>query len=566
MNLNDLRNNILGYGHYFEGPFGKRLITYADYTASGKAVSFLETYFLELNKTYANTHTEDDFTGRYTTHIYHDAKNKIRYHVGADENYCVFPTGTGATGAIEKLTKILGIYQTPEYRCHRAHFLNTLTAEEKQVLKSIDEKWHQERPLVFISAFEHHSNEIQWREGYAEVIKIGLTADGLFDLDELIEKVSLPEYRNRKKIGSFSAASNITGIKLPIYDIARVMHQVNGIVFFDFAACGPYVKIDMIKDEQAYFDGIYLSMHKFLGGPGSSGLLILNKAIYNKKISPCSTGGGTVQYVTHNDHRYLLNYEDREAAGTPGIFQVIRAAMAFELKNAIGIETIEKIEQQYITQAINRLSQEDSLQILGNTDPHNRLAILSFNITYKNGYLHHGFISTLLNDLFGIQSRAGCACAGPYGICLLNIDNNRVERFKEALHAGVNALKPGWTRVNFHYTLDQETFDYIIEAIIFVARFGHFFLKEYLMNPSKGTWTHKDTINVPHTLQSIESLIQSKKTEPVKIDNIKSIYQNYLTTAQTKLNIRIQETCSLTLYDNHNFSDLAWFYHEKQTT
>lgn len=565
MNLDFLRYDTIGYGTYMDGPYGKRLVTYADYTASGKPIGFLENYYLKLGETYANTHTEVDYTGRITTKLYQEAKDKIRQHVGANKNYCVLPIGTGATAAIEKLTKILGIYKTPEYWRQRKDFFAhySFDLQSKNAITKYEAAFQAMRPVVFISSYEHHSNEIQWREGHAEVIKIGLNDEGLFDLEALKRKISDPKYKNRMKIGSFSAASNVTGVKSPVYEIAQIMHENGGYVFFDFAASAPYVEINMTKDSLIYFDGIYLSMHKFIGGTSASGILVLNKAVYKNGNAPCSTGGGTVKYVTNQDHRYLNNIEERETAGTPGIMQVIRAAMAFDLKETIGVPNIEKMEQSFITEALSRLTKNKNIEILGNLSPINRVGILSFNVRHKEGYLHHKFVSALLNDLFGIQCRAGCACAGPYGICLLNIDDQQVEGFKEALDADVNILKPGWVRVNFHYTLDQETFDYILSAINFVANYGHLFLAEYNLQCVKGSWQHRD-FSLPENeeLSLLDALLLQRKKLKLKRKNFKKQYQKYLDFAHKKSEALSQNHEKAVLFGTDYNPVLAWFYHQ----
>lgn len=564
MNFDYLRYETIGYGSFMKGPFGKRLITYADYTASGKNLKFLENYYLKLGEVYANTHTEDDYTGKSTTELYWDAIDKIKKCIGANENYSVFPSGTGATGAIDKLTKILGIYKTPEYWRRRKEYLenNGFNAGEKAIIRNFEENFNAKRPVVFISAYEHHSNEIQWKEGYAEVVKISLNKEGLFDIDSLRKHVSNPKYRDRMKIGSFSAASNVTGIKSPVYEIAKIMHENGGYAFFDYASCAPYVEINMTKDHNCYFDGIYLSMHKFLGGPGATGILVLNNTLYNGNNVPCSVGGGTVKYVTDDDHEYLSQCDERENAGTPGIMQVIRAAMAFELKDTIGVQNIENTESEYIRKAFEALNKVDNIEILGNNDPNQRIAIMSFNIRYKDGYLHHGFVSKLLNDLFGIQSRAGCSCAGPYGIRLLNIDNERVEKFKEVIRAEINAMKPGWTRVNFHYTLDRAAFHYIISAIKFIAEYGHEFLEEYQISCVEGTWIHKNMEAVePTKLNLLDALLLKRTILKAKRKNYTRLYRKYLKCAYKKRNSIKSNVKNHSLFGKKSLPDIAWFYY-----
>lgn len=563
MDLSYLRNEIIGHGSFMNGPYGKRLITYADYTASGKHLRFLENYYLKLRETYGNTHTEDSYTGRHTTRLYNDAKKIIISCVKANNNYSIFPSGTGATGAIDKLTKILGIYKTPEYFRLREEYLKKLDKNSKEVhvINNFEENFNEKRPVVFISSYEHHSNELQWREGFSEVVKIDINKDGLFDIESLEKHLCNPKYRNRLKIGSFSATSNVTGIKTPVYEVAKIMHKYGGYVFFDFATSGPYLEINMTKDKESYFDGIYLSMHKFLGGPESCGILVLNKALYNGDNIPCSTGGGTVQYVTDDDHEYLADYDERENAGTPGIMQLIRAAMALELKDIIGINNIQKIETYYISKAFEELSKVKNLEILGNQNSDNRIGIISFNIKYKEGYLHHGFVTTLLNDLFGIQSRAGCSCAGPYGIKLLGIDNKKVEKFKEVIRAEIGSMKPGWTRINFHYTLDEDTFNYIIKAIKFIANYGHEFLEQYKVGCIDARWTNKNSSLESSRLNILDALLLKRGSLKTKNRKYKKLYRLYFNEAHKIRDSLNYDENNHVLYGKSYLPDIAWFYY-----
>lgn len=568
MNIDFLRYETIGYGSFIEGPYGERLLTYADYTASGKCLRFLENYFLQLSETYGNTHTEDDYTGKHTTSLYNDAVRKIKKAVGANENFSVIPIGTGATGAIEKLSKILGIYKSPEYCRKRVEYLNQpqFSNHEKAIIGQFDTRFQSTRPVVFISSYEHHSNELLWREGHAEVVKIGLDHKGLFDLHSLRKQVSNPIYKNRLKLGSFSAASNVTGIKTPVYEVARIMHQHGGYVFFDFAASGPYVDINLTKDSELYIDGIYLSMHKFLGGPGSTGLLILNNKLYNRSNPPSTAGGGTVKFVTENYQEYWQEIDRRETAGTPGIVQLMRAAMALEVKKQIGIPTIEAIELQYITKAMAELKKIENIEVLGNHDPSKRLPILSFNIRYKQGYLHYGFVSTLLNDLFGIQSRAGCACAGPYGILLMRINDKKLEKIKSAVHNGILAIKPGWVRINFHYTLDQATFNYIIEALAFIAQHGHAFLEDYTLNPSTGTWHHHKSSFKPATLQISEAMKMKRANLKSDKKQFDRYYNKYLKEANKLRSSLTVNPNSHKLFGKDTMPEIAWFYYTNCTS
>jgi selenocysteine lyase/cysteine desulfurase len=483
--LADLRKETLGYTYSFNTPFGKRYMTYADYIASGRNLRFFERFLLHIQESYANTHTEDDITGKSTTKLLHEAEARIKAAVNGDESTCIISTGTGATGAIHKLQEILGISMPPHTRDRINSSLGDKANQFWQDLKK-------QQPVVFVSAYEHHSNEVTWRESLCEVVEIGLTDEGLFDLDELKTKLDLPEYKNRLKIGSFSAASNVTGIKSPVYDMARIMHAAGGIVCFDYAASAPYVEINMNKDKHSYYDALFISPHKFLGGPGANGILLFRKELYRSDLAPTCGGGGTVDYVSPTGHDFVNNIEEREKAGTPGTLQLIKAALAFDLKKEIGIDQLEKQEHQFISRAMKQLGAHKNIEILGNQDPEKRISIMSFNIRQGEKYLHPKFVTRLLNDLFGIQSRAGCSCAGPYGHHLLNIDNNLSSAYRQQILQGCNSLKPGWVRVGFHYSLSEDDFNFICDAIQFVADYGYRFLKLYSIELATGTWTHLD--------------------------------------------------------------------------
>lgn len=474
LKISNIRSEIIGNETFFKTPYGDRLITYADYTASGKTLKFIEKYLVTLESMYANSHTDDSVTGKHMTSMVHIAEKKIKNLLNAQNHY-VFTVGTGATGAIHKLNSILGFYFSPNLKKYM----------ELDVTKI------QQRPVVFISSYEHHSNELMWRESIAEVVVIGLDKNGEFNLEELRLKMESPMYEDRLKIGSFSAASNVTGLITPTYKIAKMMHKNGGYVFFDFAASGPYVEINMNRDTEAYFDGIYLSTHKFLGGPSGCGILVMNRDLYNLVDAPTVAGGGTVDYVSLEAYDFSKDVLERERAGTPGILQIFRAALALELKSELRIEKIEKIEQDYIGYAMKRLSKNKNIEILGNADPSKRIAIMSFNIKYKEGYLHHKFVAKLLNDLFGIQSRAGCACAGPYGHTLLGIDSKVSSEYREIIQEGLNSLKPGWVRLNFHYTFTATEVAFICDALEFIAERGYAFLNEYQMEKLTGLWTHR---------------------------------------------------------------------------
>jgi len=484
--LDYIRSQIIGKDLLFKTPFGYRNMFYADYTASGRSLKFIEDKILNIQKSYANTHTEDDYSGKYMTLLLKGAEDHIKKMVNAGKNGKIFTVGSGSTGALKKLQEIIGVYIPPvtKERISRLH-----TDRDQKIvspLRSIEAN----RPVVFIGPYEHHTNELMWREAFADVVVVSLDDSGMIDLKDLENKLSSPKYQGRTKFASFSAGSNITGIRTKVYDIACICHRYNVFIFFDFAAVAPYVKIDMNRDPDSYFDAIFFSPHKFLGGPGSSGILIIHDKLYRKDLPPTTAGGGTVIYVGFRYHDFADDIEAREKAGTPPILQTIKAAFAMELKEKIGIQLIKEKERTNFSYFLKGLKKISNIQIIGTYDENVQTPIFSFNIGHKNRILHPKFATKLLNDLFGIQSRAGCSCAGPYGHVLLGIDENTSSQYRDSIVGGYNGIKPGWVRINIHYTFTREDIDFLLNAISFIAQKGHLFLQKYSFNIMTAEWKY----------------------------------------------------------------------------
>jgi selenocysteine lyase/cysteine desulfurase len=490
-----LRHQVVGIDSFFDTPFGRRMMVYCDYTASGRCLVFVERYLQQLQRIYANTHTEDDLTGRSMSRLLHEAERTIKRAVNAGPQGRIVACGTGATGAIDKLQQILGVALPPATRAALDVELREFLGAER---KAEFERFQRERqPVVFVGPFEHHSNEVTWRQGLATVVEVQLSRDGCVDLEHLERLLRDPAYQDRLRIGSFSAASNVTGMRSPVHEIARLLHRHGAFACFDFAASGPYVEIDMNPPAGAEggdpsLDAVYLSPHKFLGGPGSSGVLVFNERLYHPELPPSVGGGGTVDYVSPVDQDFIRDIEEREKAGTPGVLQTLKAALALELKRRISHERIEAREHELLVGAMSRWGANEQIEILGNPDPARRIGIVSFNLRDPRGrYLHPKFVTVLLNDLFGIQSRAGCSCAGPYGHRLLGIDHETSERYRDWIRRGYQGIKPGWCRVGFHYSMDDAEARYVVDAVEFVAEHGHRFLSLYDFDVGSGMWTHR---------------------------------------------------------------------------
>ncbi|KAK2977039.1 hypothetical protein RJ640_007497 [Escallonia rubra] len=506
--LSWIRSEIIGSDAEIETPFGSRRLTYADHTASGRCLHYIENYLIN--------------------HV-------LPFY--------------GTTAAIKRLQEVMGI-AIPSIL--RQRVLKCLTNEERWV--------------VFVGPFEHHSNILSWRQSLAEVVEIGLDDNGLLDMVALRHQLEYYQYSNRPLLGSFAACSNVTGIYSDTRALTRLLHHYGGFACFDFATSGPYVEIDMRSGAIDGYDAVFLSPHKFLGGPGSPGILLMNKALYRLKSSPPSTcGGGTINFVNGFDEKasdtlYVEDIEEREDAGTPQILNKIRAALAFWMKDYISYKFIETKEHNYIIKAVERLIPNPNILVLGNTTTE-RQAILSFLVyttthstsnsdgretgavyqwretggNKRHKPLHGPFVAKLLNDLFGIQARGGCACAGPYGHSLLNVDETRSLAYRSAIKMGYNGVKPGWTRVSFSYYMSNEEFEFILSALEFTAIYGHRFLTLYHMNWKTGAWTlRREAFKELKMLATTRELNRSEEqsTSETKDAQMISTYTSYLETAK----------------------------------
>jgi len=532
-----LRSQIVGADATVTTPFGDRLMVYADYTASGRCLGLVERYIQNLQRIYANTHTEDDISGRSMTHLLEQAEDAIKRSVNAGPEGCIICVGSGATGAIDKLQQIIGVALPPATRQKLTAMLTDLLGEETDLRFADYLSRHQ--PVVFVGPYEHHSNEISWREGLATVVEVNLGADGGIDLEHLEHLLQDPAYQGRMRIGSFSAASNVTGMRTPVHEIAVLLHRHGALACFDYAACAPYVEIDMNPPPDKYngdasLDAVFISPHKFLGGPGSSGVLVFNRRIYHSELPPSVSAGGTVDYVGPDSQDFITDIEEREKAGTPGVLQTLKAALAFQIKDHIGVPAIEERERELLRRTFDRWQDNPQIEILGHPDPDRRISIVSFNLRDRGGkYLHPKFVTTLLNDLFGIQSRAGCSCAGPYGHRLLGINHDTSEQYRKWIRKGYCGIKPGWCRVSLHYVMDDIELDYILDTVEFIAECGHRFLALYHFDLHSGTWLHKTDTTCLEAFSLDAALdCQGYQSRTLSPDERQRLYATYLAEAR----------------------------------
>ncbi|MFN3341417.1 MAG: aminotransferase class V-fold PLP-dependent enzyme [Flavobacteriales bacterium] len=464
------RENIIGQHQWFTGPEGDKRILYADWTASGRMYAPIEDLLKnEIAPFVGNTHTETSVCGTTMTKAYHEALHIIKHHVNAGKDDAIITYGSGMTAVVNKLQRMLGL------RVHEKYRIQVLPKEN-------------DRPIVFITHMEHHSNQTSWLETLADVRVIDPNAEGLPDLNSL--KKLLEEFKHRPmKIAAVTSCSNVTGVFTPYHEIATIMHEAGGLCFVDFACSAPYITIDMHPKEhpQGWLDAIYFSPHKFLGGPGTSGVLVFNTKLYNNKI-PDNPGGGTVDWTNPwGEHKYVDDIEAREDGGTPGFMQAIRTALCIRLKEKMGVENIMKREEELLSILWPGLSSIEGLHLLADNHPH-RLGVLSF---YIEG-CHYNLAVKLLNDKYGIQVRGGCSCAGTYGHYLLEVSYDKSKNITDKINQGILTEKPGWVRMSIHPTMSDQEAKELVEAVTSLAAHFRDWEKEYDYSSKTNEFTRKN--------------------------------------------------------------------------
>ncbi|MBK9290782.1 MAG: aminotransferase class V-fold PLP-dependent enzyme [Bacteroidetes bacterium] len=465
------RKNTIGHDLVFESPLGPQKLIYADWIASGRLYAPIEKHIAELIGPYvANTHTETSELGQRMTLAYHLAHKLIKAHVNAGPDDVIITAGSGMTTVINKMLRIMGLK-------------NCLWLNHK---KSRDCQQMKERPIVFITHMEHHSNHTNWFEANVDVVVLPPNKDLLVDLDELRRQLEMPKDRNFK-IGSFTACSNVTGIQNPVHEMARIMHEYGGVVFVDYAASAPYVDINMHpENELEKLDAIFFSPHKFLGGPGSSGVMIFDRSLY-KSESPDNPGGGTVDWTNPwGEYKYIDDIEIREDGGTPGFLQAIRAALAIEVKNQMNTAKMAEAEHRLVQRAFKLFRNIEGVHILAD-NAEDRLGAFSFYLED----VHFNLVVKILSDHYGIQVRGGCACAGTYGHYLLDVSYEKSKRITELINHGDLSEKPGWIRASFHPTMTMDELETLAEAVREIRKNHKKWGQDYIYNRHTNEFRHR---------------------------------------------------------------------------
>lgn len=578
--LKYLRKSIIGDFTMFHTPFGTRPLVYADYVASGRSLDFIEKYLVDcVLPFYANTHTYTSYVGAQTGSLREEARSIIKTCLNcSDEDMLIF-VGSGSTGSINKIVRILnesnwgsiqGFFGQAEkglipcLACGEKFlgegpFKKHLSIKHQQKMES----FQNERPIVFASIYEHDSNLLPWREIGAEMVIINDDETGMLDLQHL--RRELLKYSDRKfKIGTFSACSNVSGIVTDVIAVTDILKEHGALAFFDYAAGAPYLVMDMNPKGHHSVDGIFISGHKFIGGPGTPGLLCVKRKLIGNS-TPTQTGGGTIFSITIDKHEYLENPEEREEGGTPDIIGAIRLGLVFHLKASIGDKFIMNTELNHFKNIVKRIEAIPNFELIGNTKA-KRIPILSFRIKHENKVFHYGFISALLNDLFGIETRGGCACAGPYAWYLMKISAEELEKYNKFKLDGADLYAPGFSRLSINYFFSEQVIEYILEALNFISMHAIYFLPLYrfvlhkrypIFNGNESTLNEIFSLKKLHLEHGKLKGQISRKANPENLNEYMKLAHKLLNKMKTR-HIRNEELIKEPIY-SEEMEELRWF-------
>ena len=447
------RNQILGGNDKCTTPYGNFPVVYADWIAEGRLYQPIEENIIhKVSPFIANPHSYSSYTGQNISEAYSEARRIIRKHINAGDSDILVTTGHGMTGALQRLIQILDL---------RFDLRNN-------------------RPAVFITHMEHHSNHTTWEQCGADIFIVPPDENGIPITEKLREMVD--KEKNRKiLIGSFTGASNVTGIITPYHELASIMHSYGGLCFVDFAASAPYVNMDMNPPKgEEKLDAVFFAPHKFLGGPGSCGVLVFDKEMHSGV--PSLSGGGNVKWTQPTGgYGYSKDIETQEDGGTPAYLQTIRTALAIKLKEKMGVDNIKKREEELLKRALASMKKMPRVELLAcDKDGYDKIGVVSFNISG----LHYNLIVRLLNDRFGIQTRGGWSCASTYSHYLFNLSKNDSNALVDRIESGDFTGKPGWVRISLHPTMTDADLDYCLKALDTICKKGDEWGESYSYNSS----------------------------------------------------------------------------------
>jgi len=555
---------IVGRNVFVKGSFGDKLKLYVDYASSGQDLKFIQDEIAKLEELYANTHTDASFVGAHMHHLVSQAEAMILKECKANpKDYFIISGNSGNTYAIEMTQKIFGAFLPTKFKEQLSEIIDS--GDQDQSLEEVKNKLRAKEvlPVILVSSFEHQFEEVSWEKQLCDYVQIPFSNEGLINIEEL-EKM-LKEYRQTKRpiICSISAGSNVTGVKADVLTVGKLCKKHEAIIIVDYTSIGAYIPIDLSHKSESgkpLLDAVYLAPHKFLGGPGTLGLLILNKQVYHGNLQPTHGGGGTVDIVGLHSEVYIEDYAEREKSGTPGILQIIKTALVFQLKGMLQ-EVVEKNTEMYLDIFRDKVCSNKNFVLLESGIDKDQVPIISFNIKNGERFLHHNLVVRLLNDIFGIQSRSGCPCAESYAQYLFNMDKKTSQKheFLTQKDHSVLCFRPGGARIALHYILMPYEVEYICFALNYLCEHGAKFLPLYNLDPSTGIWTHKSSNWAVPTLR-IGKILNETRTYAKDEEGRIVIFENQKKEAITLLDT-LPKSKGLDVFEEAG--ELCKFYAEK---